>query len=265
MKRFCFTVDDNIRFLRELTEGQYESMLDHPYLAMYRRLHAAYGIKVQLNLFYQMKGFDLSHVTDRYRADWQRNADWLRLSFHSRRENVTPYAHSDYTEVAADCEAVHRQILRFAGKDALARTTTVHYCCTTGDGVRALWDHGVIGLLGLYGTTEAPRTSYDVSPAEGNRIRNGEVITHNGMAHGGINLIVNRHTKEESLLRLETLTDRPLVKLMIHEQYFYPDYPRYQADFEEKLAACFALLRDRGFSSVFFESCLDNEPDKTTL
>ena len=27
-------------------------MFDHPYLAMYRRLHEKFGLKVQLNLFY---------------------------------------------------------------------------------------------------------------------------------------------------------------------------------------------------------------------
>ena len=74
MKRFCFTVDDNIRFLEELTRGSCNSIFDHPYLGLYRRLHEKYGLKVQLNLFYEMPGFDLSLVTDRYRAEWQENA-----------------------------------------------------------------------------------------------------------------------------------------------------------------------------------------------
>ena len=54
MKTFCFTVDDN--FLKELTEGNYNSIFDHPYLALYRRLHERYGLKVQLNLFYRTEG-----------------------------------------------------------------------------------------------------------------------------------------------------------------------------------------------------------------
>ena len=75
MKKFCFTVDDNIRFLKELTERMPESIFDHPYLALYRTLHEEYGLKVQLNLFYEMKDFDLSMMTDRYRDEFSANAD----------------------------------------------------------------------------------------------------------------------------------------------------------------------------------------------
>ena len=35
MKEFCFTVDDNIRFLKELSEGNERSLFSHPYPAMY--------------------------------------------------------------------------------------------------------------------------------------------------------------------------------------------------------------------------------------
>ena len=131
--KYCFTVDDNIRFLKELTQQQPEDMFSHPYLAMYRRLHEAHGVKVQLNLFYEMPGFTLSQMTDRYREQWQANAHWLKLSFHSRLENVRPYESSGYDEVFSDCAAVHREILRFAGPDSLGKTTTIHYCRNTVD------------------------------------------------------------------------------------------------------------------------------------
>ena len=44
------------------------------------------------------------------------------------------------------------------------------------------------------------------------------------------------------------------IRVMIHEQYFYSDYKRYQPDFEEKLRSSFAFLCDRGYQSVFYES-----------
>ena len=77
MKSFCFTVDDNIRFLKELSSGSEQSLFAHPYPALYKRLHERYGLKVQLNLFYEMPGFDLSRMTDRFRKEWEENADWL--------------------------------------------------------------------------------------------------------------------------------------------------------------------------------------------
>ena len=133
-KRFCFTVDDNIRVFKELTEVGGASVFDHPYLAAYRRLHEKHGLCVQLNLFYECKGFTLASMTDRYRDEFEKNADWLKMSFHSRLENVRPYEHSGYEEVYADCKAVEDEILRFAGEKTLAKTTTVHYCLLTEGG-----------------------------------------------------------------------------------------------------------------------------------
>ena len=63
MKSYCFTVDDNIRFLKEVTQNPKGSIFEHPYMAMYQRLHQRFGLKVQLNLFYKMPGFDLRETT----------------------------------------------------------------------------------------------------------------------------------------------------------------------------------------------------------
>ena len=124
-------MDDNIRFFKEITDVRPKRIFDHPYLAMYRRLHNEFGLKVQLNLFYRMEGFDLSQMSADYYSEWEENADWLKLSFHSALENARPYESSGYDEVRRDCENVHREILRFAGNTSLAQTTTVHYCVTT--------------------------------------------------------------------------------------------------------------------------------------
>ena len=87
MKTFCFTVDDNIRFLRELTCGGYQELFEHPYLAMYKRLHEHFDMKLQLNVFYRDEKFDLSQMSDAFKAQWQQASGWLKLSFHSEIEN----------------------------------------------------------------------------------------------------------------------------------------------------------------------------------
>ena len=48
-------------------------------------------------------------------------------------------------------------------------------------------------------------------------------------------------------------TEQEYLSIGNHEQYFYPNYALYQADFEEKLDAVFACLTGNGFKSVFFE------------
>lgn len=253
MRKFCFTVDDNIRVFKEINEGQFASIFDHPYLAMYRRLHEKHGLCVQLNLFYRWGEFDLSQMTDRYREEWRQNADWLKLSFHSQLENVRPYEHSGYDEVFADCGDVQREILRFATPENLGKTTTVHYCEATEEGLRALADQGVKGLLGLYSNT---RHSYQNSPEDCRRMMDGEMVLDSGMVYAAIDIVLNNFRKAEILEQLQNLVGRKQIRVMIHEQFFYPDYSRHQSDFEQKLDATFTFLRENGYESDFFESWL---------
>ena len=256
INRFIFTVDDNIKFLRDLSAGEWSSIFDHPYLAIYKRLHERFGLKVQLNLFFEEGDFNLSMMPDKYRAEWRANAHWLKLSFHSRLENENPYIDSGYDEVYRDCEAVNREILRFAGEGSLAKTTTVHYCRATAEGLRALADAGVIGLLGLYGTEEAPRSSYQSSDEDAEVIRRGGTAYRGGITYAGIDIILNQFEADVIAEKLEKLQDRELIKVMMHEQYFYRDYKAYQPNYEEKLTKTFEILSENGYKSSFFEEIL---------
>ena len=246
-------MDDNIRFLKEITEKGYQSIFEHPYLATYRRLHEEFDLKIQLNLFYRLDNFDLSMMSDAYCKEWAENADWLKLSFHSELENVNPYALSGYDAVYADCKRVHEQIIRFASPESLATTTTVHCCLTTKDGLRAMAANGVKGLLGLFGTQEKPRTSYGIEESDAARIRNGEILQIGNISFAAIDIILNCFSTEEILQQLARMRQREGIRVMIHEQYFYADYYMYQPEFEQKLRATFAYLRENDYQSSFFE------------
>ena len=256
MKNFTFTVDDNIRVFKEIEKARPKSIFDHPYLATYKRLHEKYDLKIQLNLFYECEGFTLSDFTDDYLEEWKKASEWLKLSFHSRIENINPYEFSDYTEVYEDCKRVNDEIIRFASEKALAKTTTIHYCLATNEGVRALKDNGVLGLLGLYGKHQNPSVSYSRSEEETERIVEGETVKTDNVAYAALDIVLNCHQKEKILSTLDSLYSRNLIKVMIHEQYFYSDYPCYQSDFEEKISAVFEALRKNGYVSVFFEEVI---------
>ena len=253
MKRFIFTVDDNIRFFKEICEGGHGSIFEHPYLAMYKRLHERYGVKVQLNLFYECEDFCLSDMTDTYKEEWKSSSDWLKMSFHSRLENVRPYENSDYNVVFTDSAKVNAEILRFAGEKSLAKTTTIHYCALTDNGIDAVKANGYKGLLGLYSAGDSPRVSYQNTAKESERLIEGELVKSEGMTYGAIDIVLNLFTKEENLNQLSALLGRETVKIMIHEQYFYEDYKRYIPDFEEILSSSFELLTNNGYKSEFFE------------
>lgn len=259
MKTFCFTVDDNLRFLRETVQNQYNSIFDHPYLALYRSFHEKFNMKIHLNLFYKEQehdDFDLSQIPDRYRTQWEEASLWLKLSFHSRWNNEQPYEHSGYQEVFDHCQAVHDQILRFAGPDSLAKTTTVHYCQTTDEGRQALADLGYRGLLGLFGSESYIHTSYNVPLEHCLDIFRGTPYTYEGVCVASIDIVLNNHSEEKILAQLEQMSHRQHINVMIHEQYFYPDYRAYQPDFGQKLESTFAYLCAHGYESRFFEECI---------
>ena len=50
-KRFRFSIDDNIQFLKDLGlhAEDYASLFDHWYLAFWREMHREYGSKVHMN------------------------------------------------------------------------------------------------------------------------------------------------------------------------------------------------------------------------
>ena len=76
------------------------------------------------------------------------------------------------------------------------------------------------------------------------------------MHFSAITFVINNYNRDEILAKLNSVQERNALKVMIHEQYFYPDYEAYQPDFEEKLSACFAHLAAMGYQSRFFEELI---------
>lgn len=256
MKKFCFTIDDNIRFLEDLTKNNYSSIFENPYLAMLKRLRDKFNIVVQLNLFYKTDNFDLSMMTDRYKGEFTDNSNWIKFSFHSYFQQPKPYEFSNYQTIYEHCKKTHEQIIRFAGEKSLAKTTTIHYCLLTSEGILALKSCNVYGFLGLYGQKGAERLSYQNTPDEIEILQEGGVVESDGMFYSGIDQVINGVYFSDIEKCLTPYLDREFVKVMIHEQYFYPDYIRYQHDFEDKLRLVFEILTKNYYNSIFFEEIL---------
>ena len=256
MKSFSFTIDDNIRFLKEIIESGAKSLFDHPYTAMLRRLHEKFNLKIQLNMFYSTNGFDLSMMSDRFAKEWEECSDWLKMSFHARGAIQRLYENSGYDEVYRDCRQVNEEILRISSPLSLAKTTTIHFCATNDEGVKALADNGVKGLLGLFGSDARPRVSYNVEESIAKKLRRGAIETDRGVAFADIDLVANAVEQEEIVPLLSKRLSNETIRVMIHEQYFYFDYERYQPNFEEKLSIAFDLLCKNGYQSQFFEEML---------
>jgi len=250
--KFRFSVDDNIWFLRDLSCGDYTSVFDHPYLAFYKSLHDKYHAKIQLNIYYETEGFDLSEMTDRYKEEWQKNSNWLRFSFHGRSDvGYPPYIDSSYNEFYEDFTAVNREIIRFAGEESLSLFTTVHYCELSSDALRAACDAGLKGLVGLFNSDGCGygRKGFD-------RKNVFEYDSDRDIYFFCNDMIINLFSCDSAKKHIASLEDKEFVEVMIHEQYFYEDYPYYQKDFKEKTELVIAELTKQGRNPVFLEELI---------
>lgn len=247
---YHFFIEDNIWFLRDLNRDRPKSVFEHPYLAALKRLHEKYGTKVQLDIFYETEGFDLSEMTDEYKSEWQANSHWLCFGFHARSE-FPEYIYKDasYEEVYKDCSNIHREILRFAGEECLSLYTSVHFATISEEGKRALKDCGIKGMIDLFAFKGIAESAYGIAFDD-----KAEPFTYDensGFYHYNNDMIINLYEFDEIDDFVANIPPKPLVLVMIHEQYFYDYYSAYQPDYAKKLDRVMELLALRGSKSVF--------------
>ena len=271
-KKFRLSVDDNILFLRDIAKNQdkYASLFDNPYLKAYKRAHDATGVCVHMNLFYETGAdatapdyFNLTMMPDKYKAEWEANSHWLRLSFHSRtNEPLWPYKHTTHSKITEDCKLVNQEILRFAGEKTLAKTTTLHFGATNPTGVRALRTLG-------YQT----RAAYFEFDSEGNTMvsyyypkdlvsylgeRDFWRDTEEDVTYCRIDRVLNLDkTVEGNLNAVKAAFNNPtrgkFIEMMIHEQYFYETYGGYIPAFADIIYESCKWLKDQGYTSTFMQ------------
>ncbi|MBP3591240.1 MAG: hypothetical protein J6K14_02030 [Clostridia bacterium] len=166
-KTAYFFVDDCIWCLRDLARTMPKSIFDVPFLKMLKNVHDAYGLTVQLNLFYRTDffyGYDeftLKEVPDTYKAEWEANADWLKLAFHAKQEFPDyPYVNATYEDVKASYMEIINEIVRFAGERSVARAVIPHWLPISKAGCQALYDCGVR----IISPSNGKRTEYTGNP-----------------------------------------------------------------------------------------------------
>lgn len=281
LQKFRLSSDDNIRFLKELNEGSYASIFDHPYLAVYKKAHDLYGAKAHLNLFYAFDEdacsrfaskpayFDLSMMTDRYKDEFVANSNWLKLAFHAKSEFPDkPYRYADGKTVRDDCIAVCREICRFAGPECISNSTTIHWGEGNREVVRALRAMGFTSLTGYFTRDDAnePLVSYYIEPEMVDHIgaRDFWMDTNEDMIFGRIDSVLNIGSLENVLQEVRDASEDPhrggFVSIMIHEQYFYPDYVNHLADFEDRVLRSCKILADKGYCGAHISDITNPRP-----
>ena len=281
LKKYRLSSDDNIRFLKELNEGNYASIFDHPYLAVYKKAHDRYGAKAHLNLFYAFDDkarslfsgnpgyFDLSMMTDRYKEEFIANSHWLKLTFHAHSEFPDkPYQHADGKTVRDDCVSICREICRFAGKECISNSTTIHWGEANREGVRALRAMGFTSLTGYFirDDNNVPIVSYYMEPEMADHIGSRDFFmdTREDMIFGRIDSVLNIGSLETVLQEVRDAAEDPhrggFVSIMIHEQYFYPDYVNHLADFEKRVLGACEILAGKGYTGAHISDITQPRP-----
>jgi len=265
IKRYRFSTDDNILFLKDvaLNASRYGSIFDNDYLAFWKEMHGKYGVKVQFNIYYQTEGFNLSQMPDKYRSEWEENSKWIRLTFHAlQNDPPNPYIRATYQEMLHDYSIVTREIERFAGRSLLSPYTTVHWGEATLEACKALRDSGIMGLVGYFlidPNLGKPIVSYYLD-GERTRYLNGRNYwkdTKEGIFFIKHDLVINLIDPSDIAPTLETIAADPhrseLMEVMIHEQYFHPQYPFYEPDAKERVIATLDWLKGNGYRPAFYE------------
>lgn len=268
--KFRLSSDDNIIFLQDITKNQdvYSSIFENPYLAVYKKAHDLYGAKVHLNLFYEFdptpdcfsdesrEYFNLSMMTDKFKDEFIANSDWLKLAFHSKREHPgKPYQHATAAKITEDCIQVCREIIRFAGRECINDTTTIHFGETNYECARALRALGFRSLTGYFEHTSngAPLVAYYAPDELIDHVgeRDFWYDTEEDILFGRIDMVLNGHTYEWVMDQIKNIVDHPhrggFVSIMIHEQYFYKDYCNYRPDFEDRVLGPCKYLYEHGY------------------
>ena len=163
-KTAYFFIDDVIFTMRNIAKNRPASLFDDPFMAVLKRAHKAYGMTVQLNLFYRTDffygsdEFTLMDMPDTYKPEFEANSSWLKLAFHAKQEYPDyPYVNADYDDVVKDFHELQNEVFRFAGEACWSNAVIPHWLPISKDGCRALADCGIRFLSPSHGS-RAPYT-----------------------------------------------------------------------------------------------------------
>ncbi|MBY0534418.1 MAG: hypothetical protein K2P88_01085 [Chitinophagaceae bacterium] len=265
---YRLSIDDNIRFLQDIAQNAnvYNSIFENPFLNGLLNIHKRYGTKVHLNLFYQSvdAAFTLSAFPDMFKEEWQRNSNWLRLSFHAYKEFPdAPYKNASFQTVKDDCDLVMGEIKRFAGHQLMGPVTTVHWGEVTIEGSRALRAAGYKGQLGYFNVDDdLPPVSYYLDVEKRRHMKKRFIWKDEAedIIFIRSSIVLDRKENHEIVPFLDAYreagTPPPYADFLIHEQYFYPDYAAYQPDYFERIETAVKWATDHHYKPAFLDESI---------
>ncbi|MCH5275271.1 MAG: glycosyltransferase [Lachnospiraceae bacterium] len=156
------SIDDATLIFQDIYLEEYESIFNNPIMGRLKELHDQYEIRVTLYVYYRVGGFSLWDMPLDYRSEFEENADWLKIGFHSDTEVFTELQEASLEDFIEAYTQVQDAIEEFAGENSLTGVLRLHYWYATEDMVKYLHTQGVEGLL----CCDRGEPSYDLTEEE---------------------------------------------------------------------------------------------------
>jgi hypothetical protein len=264
--RYRFAIDDNIYFLRDIAQHNYRSLFECPYLKLLRDLHRSYGAKFALNIYFATEegdgeAFDLTEFPDRYKKEWQDNANWLMLAFHAYANSpARPYQNASPQQVLADFDKVVEQIHRFAGEETHSPTTITHWAMLPPAVFKPLAQRGVKVLSGYFRSRDGKwDINYNLDDARSEYLSRHDALKDfdSGIVFTKVDLICNHiRSIDDVIPTLEPLAKDPnqaeIMDLTTHEQPTWPFWRGYLPDHGKRIETAIHWVTEHGYKPVFF-------------
>ena len=271
-KRSNFYIDDHSFLFTDLAKDRPASAFDHFYLKGLKEINQKYGTKFTLNTFFKddhdANGFTLREMPDCYKAEWQDNADWLRLAFHACSEFPDrPYQNTNAQKLADDYDLLQAEMERIAGAESIIPPVVIHWAMMRPECYQVLRERGVKALSGQFIN---PRTGiddkadsafvYDVGYFV--NLDEARYLEQAGIYHDFKNKITlfrgnctaNLQTCEEIRNKLAKVADnkRDWLSFASHEQYSFPRYFNYLPDHFQRIETAIRIATENDYKPVFF-------------
>lgn len=258
-RTYRMAVDDVIWCFENIWRNQdtYTSIFDDPFLALYRDLYTQYGTPVHMHIYYENDdgSFNLSMFPDKYKKEFQENGNWLKFTFHSLKDKPdSPYKHATYQQVMREGKLVEKEILRFAGPEVMSNITSQHWADSNREATRAFRNLGFRCIDGYFNFDENgdPVVSYYLDKVQTAHVASRDFWVDNSediiFVKGDI--VINEVELADIAAHMQSITDAPnhcFHYLLIHEQYFYPHYFRYEPDYRERIFAAVDWCHQHGY------------------
>ncbi len=268
--RYRISIDDNIFFLRDVAQKKYASLFECPYLKTLRDLHARYGARFVLNIYFtDGEGFDITGFPDDYKAEWKENAGWLRLAFHAHANDPErPYQHAPPSRLIADLDRVAEQIRRFAGGETYSPPTVIHWGMVQPQALKPLRGRGVRVLSGYFRRAgHGWDVNYLLDDERSEYLSRHDALMDfaSGIVFSKVDLVIDQTPLQRIVPALDLVAKDPnqseIIDLLTHEQYFWPFYRNYLRDQPQRVEAAVRWAAEKGYEPVLFHEGFMGVPE----